>query len=886
MRNMNSLSRLLLVTVLGVVFATGAEAGIYSGGAGTAESPFLISTPQDLVSLANPVNSADWNNHFLMTHSIDMSGVVDFTPIAPDTNLNTTEHDGTNFTGVFDGGGYAIQNLVIDLPDQNFVGLFGVVYTGGVVQDLNLENVSVTGLNLVGALIGSNYGTVSDCHMTGSVTGGSYVGGLVGVNQVVPVTECYAAGTVTAAEYVGGLVGWNDGDVSGCYASGAVSDGNWIGGLIGVNYGDATVSECYAINSVSGAESVGGLVGWNEGAVSECFASGEVEGTLLTGGLVGENYEGGSIAQCYATGAVTGDDYVGGLAGENYFGSVSTCYAKGALTGNEHVGGLLGYNLGPVARSFWDLETSQQSDSGAGKGLSTVQMRTVNIFRNAGWGDGGVWEMSNGQYPHLTWEETPASAIPAAEAVPLAGAGTIDDPYQVGTAEEFALLSWHVSVLDKHILLTADVDCADVTIYPIGDLGAFTGVFDGDGRVIRNVAIDEPLTSYVGVFSWLATGAEIRDLGIVDGEISGRVCVGALAGVNEGIVERCSASTPVTGRHIAGGLVGENLNSGMVTKCYASGATEAEDNAGGLVGRNYEGTISRSYATGAAAGESNVGGLVGGHYLGTVSECYSTGTATGTEDVGGLIGYSSEATTEISFWDTETSGLASSAGGTGKTSLEMITQDTFVNALWDFENVWYMLGGASYPYLIDNPQFVLVPNVEGMTQAAAETAITSAHLNVGTITEQFSAFVPLGQVISQSPWADTTVAPNTAINLIISSGPAPVSVPNVVGMTQAAAETAINDANLTVGTVTEQFSDTVATGKVISQNPSAGATAAPGTAVNLIVSKGKSGGGGISCNGGITTATPPKNGGDTLILSVLALAFLAASRFWTQNLAN
>ena len=82
---------------------------------------------------------------------------------------------------------------------------------------------------------------------------------------------------------------------------------------------------------------------------------------------------------------------------------------------------------------------------------------------------------------------------------------------------------------------------------------------------------------------------------------------------------------------------------------------------------------------------------------------------------------------------------------------------------------------------------VSVPNVVGQTQAAATSAITGAGLVVGTVTQQSSATVAAGLVISESPVAGTSVAAKSAVNLVVSSGAAPVSVPNVAGQTQAAA---------------------------------------------------------------------------------------------------
>ena len=136
------------------------------------------------------------------------------------------------------------------------------------------------------------------------------------------------------------------------------------------------------------------------------------------------------------------------------------------------------------------------------------------------------------------------------------------------------------------------------------------------------------------------------------------------------------------------------------------------------------------------------------------------------------------------------------------------------------------------------PQMVTVPNVEGLTQAAATTAIRAAKLTGGTVTQQSSNTVATGKVISQDPASGSSVAQGSPVNLVISSGPQMVTVPNVEGLTQDAATTAITAAKLTVGTVTQQSSNTVATGKVISQDPASGSSVAQGSPVNLVISSG------------------------------------------------
>jgi len=150
------------------------------------------------------------------------------------------------------------------------------------------------------------------------------------------------------------------------------------------------------------------------------------------------------------------------------------------------------------------------------------------------------------------------------------------------------------------------------------------------------------------------------------------------------------------------------------------------------------------------------------------------------------------------------------------------------------------IGGVSGSFSVTTaatPQ-VTVPNVVGLTQAAAQSAITAATLTAGTVTQASSATVPAGSVISQNPAAGASVLPGSTVDLVVSVGSAPVSVPNVVGRTQAKAKSAITAKKLTVGTITQAYSATVPSGRVISQNPQAGALAAPGTAVDLVVSTG------------------------------------------------
>jgi len=145
--------------------------------------------------------------------------------------------------------------------------------------------------------------------------------------------------------------------------------------------------------------------------------------------------------------------------------------------------------------------------------------------------------------------------------------------------------------------------------------------------------------------------------------------------------------------------------------------------------------------------------------------------------------------------------------------------------------------GSSVDLVVSSGQPV-VPYVVGETEPNATAAITAVdNLTVGTVTYEYSDTVGYGLVISQEPISGTTVSVGSSVDLVVSSGQ-PV-VPNVVGMTEPNATTAITAVdNLTVGTVTYEYSDTIAAGLVISQNPSAGTSVLIGSSVDFVVSLG------------------------------------------------
>jgi hypothetical protein len=209
----------------------------------------------------------------------------------------------------------------------------------------------------------------------------------------------------------------------------------------------------------------------------------------------------------------------------------------------------------------------------------------------------------------------------------------------------------------------------------------------------------------VGRNDGLGAVTNCHSSGAVSGDEWG---IGGLVGENRGSITASYSAGTVRGKSSVGGLVG--WSGGTVAECYSTGVVSGGQAVGGLAGSNGGGTITNSYAAGSVVGDSGIGGLAGTNGYGcethwqcalsVISDCYSGGTVKGTEDVGGLVGSSWDFAVVIRcFWDTQTSGQPASDGGTGKTTGEMQMAATFLEAGWDFVNVWGIGENQTYPYL-------------------------------------------------------------------------------------------------------------------------------------------------------------------------------------------
>ena len=576
----------------------------YSGGSGTTDDPYLISTAEDLNAVG--VNSSDWGKCFKLISDINMAA---YTGIKYKIIGNST----TRFTGTFDGNEHIIRNLTYTAPSlRGYVGLFG--YTqNATVKNLGLEDVNFySGADYVGGLVGRHSGVITNCYSTGSnittTTWGSrpYTGGLVGYQYSGTIMNCYSTVSVTSSD-----------------------DTSYAGGLVGYQY-SGTIMNCYSTGAITVT------------AYSSSY--------IYTGGLVGYSYPSGEITNCYSTGVVTaigsssGRKFAGGLVG--YGGIVMNSFWDIQTSG-------LDYSAGGNGRT---TEQLKQATNYIGWNTPTQQNWTINE---------GVdyprlsWENQPG---------IPLPAQVLSDFIPGAGTTDdpyrISTPQQLNIIGLYPEQWDKVFILENDIDLS---EFTGIEFNRIGVSGnkCFSGTFDGNEHIIRNLTYTTTaVINCVGLFGD-TNNATIKNLGLVDVNLStGGIYAGGLVGWKSyGTITNCYSTGSVTCSYAsassfacAGGLVGYQ-RSGIITDCYSicsvafsSYNHDSSCFAGGLVGYQESGTVTGCYGTGSVASSSynyntpsRAGGIVGYLNDGNIIDCHSTGSVTSFSSsssyAGGLAGY-------------------------------------------------------------------------------------------------------------------------------------------------------------------------------------------------------------------------------------------------------
>ena len=235
---------------------------------------------------------------------------------------------------------------------------------------------------------------------------------------------------------------------------------------------------------------------------------------------------------------------------------------------------------------------------------------------------------------------------------------------------------------------------------PLGSGTDFAATFEGNGHTLRHLFINRPTISRVGLFGDTDSTCAIRNIGVTHVDVTGARLVGGLVGESSCTITASYATGRVSGSISIGGLVGST--SSRIEASYATVRVSGTWGiAGGLIGRD-SANINGNYATGRVSGGQRVGGLVGTKDANRITDGYATGRVSGTSDVGGLIGVLDDpGSVSYSYWDTLTSGQATSDHGTGQTTaqLQVPTGATGIYADWD-DDRWDFGLADEYPALV------------------------------------------------------------------------------------------------------------------------------------------------------------------------------------------
>ncbi len=375
----------------------------FAGGSGTVDDPYLIDTAQQFADFASGGTDAAslWKCHFKLTDDIDLAD-FSLSPIG----VSSTYSISTYFMGGLDGDHHTISHLTLNNTGYA-TGLFMGLKSANsaqkaYVKNLTLDAANVTGVKQVGALVGYNCGGVlENCQVTNStVSGWNTVGGLVGKNYYAGPYGSYFMGTLTTCSFEGKVQKTASG-------SGSSQD---FGGLVGYDNGTSDDNQ----------------------TLSQCYANAQVTGSTYVGGLVGEAYV-TTIKDCYAKGSVVADNTAGGLVGRmrgGYSGhsSLQNGYAVVAVSASKEAGGLIG-SIDESSTTVKNLTYNKELDGapeiaiGTNNTIDTVTGQTANEVKALantlnGDRDPVVWRQANGAendgYPCLAAfaTDTPPAKTP------------------------------------------------------------------------------------------------------------------------------------------------------------------------------------------------------------------------------------------------------------------------------------------------------------------------------------------------------------------------------------------------------------------------------------------------------------------------------------------
>lgn len=633
-----------------------------SGGEGSSESPFLITTAEELKWYANYVNGESGDNVVHTTacaqlvKDIDLSTVCgegkgNWTPIA---KYGIYKFNGEyHFDGVFDGNGHTISNLYINDKNGSNLGLFGYVNPTTEktsVKNLKMASVQIVGKTDIAAVCASGYNATFENIevISGSITGFSDIYGISGCRG--SVKNCINRADVTAGSYnVAGVISTIQDEASNCSNYGKITTGTgWAGGIAGGSDGMTTILNCanYGEIHVTGTVNstdcaVGGLLGspWNL-EISNCANFGNIyltEQSEFVGTIVGTS----QLKRASGILANTGNIYVGNTAPanapvlqsgikwfEDNVDNTATCITP---TAEQLASGWLAWqlqlNCGTPQTWGQDLEQENSYPVLNGKAVyfSGSILCNGHLLSEAYTND----KTKEATTPaHSQEYEDGGFCTACHESRELHGTGTAEDPFLISNVAQLEYLrdksNEGSASYTAHAQLVNDIDldyASASSWIPISKSYSFVGTFDGNGHCIKNLYSSFYQGGFVGLFGDVR-GGTIKNLtveGVIESSCS-----------NQGMIAGFSAGTNYY-NCVAKGRINTNGSSSYV---------------GGIVGKTTKTSSSNPVVQGCASYVDIVSngkytaGLVGmADYGITMENCANYGNVTGKANVGGLMGY-------------------------------------------------------------------------------------------------------------------------------------------------------------------------------------------------------------------------------------------------------
>ncbi|MBN1820757.1 MAG: T9SS type A sorting domain-containing protein [Prolixibacteraceae bacterium] len=707
------------VTLLIIYFLTSSffSFGQFSDGDGTALNPYQITSIDELNNVRNYLDK-----HFILMNDLDFEG-TEFSRENSVNGWNPIGDDSKPFTGSFNGDGHYISNLFINRPESS-VGLFRFT-KGANIEKLVILNSKILGGDTVGILSAEiESTTISCCISNGEISGEYFVGGLIGYSHEASlILNSYSTCSISGSIWVvlGGIVGLNISSTLEFNYSCSKFFNKDAGGIAGFN-DSGEIHNCFYNEEVADV-SVGIFADFNNDQLVIGLSSNEMKNqvsfTSWDFESVWEITEGFSfpkIREVYDPPIILPDLRSSVKANNEYIDTVS----------------IIVMDYQPVVLSI---------DSGP-EGM-TLTNNIIHWNAPAEEGDYLLKILADDTHSNVFFEHV-------VNVVQFNGDGSLSDPYQI---ESISDLNLSRNYLDKNFILMNDLDfnqspyCSDSSEtgwVPIGTYSSpFYGTLDENNKIISNLFINRPDSSYVGLWGFVSNGT-IKNLCLTNCLISGGEGIGSVSGYSEyATIINCRSSGEIFGNSTTGGLVGDSFND-SIEYCYSNCIIQVEGSGpvGGLFGQSSS-LIKNCYSTGNIFCNGSSGGLVGNAWGGSeITNCYSIGKIYGYGSYsGGFIGMNNGITVKNSFFSRILSGIEKGIGynHNNQTVNELSINDfkkesSFTN--WNFDSIWKITEGISFPgirSLYNNPILLssnnLVKNSELFTDTLQIIEMDNSQVN-------------------------------------------------------------------------------------------------------------------------------------------------------------